>query len=131
MPEYEQKSLEQVLKELDSYDEEARTFNKAPKWEPDENDMILFRISRKHIGIYKEPLVISDEWAILDGSVLGPMQTTDLRIPSYLVRRAVEKKVVLEEGLVYIAKFLGTKASRFDSPTMLGYIRLVGDSFPK
>lgn len=146
-------SLDELQKMLPDATKKATEFEKAPTWEPKVGDAIIVRVKRVIKGGYAQPLVVASEFAgyvngRLGGSVKwvkkdakgtvlesGEIPTPgvvagDLRLPTFVVSRAMEQDIALAEKFVYFAQVVGEKPTQYPNPYRQVVVISLGQKFP-
>jgi len=124
-------SLDELRKAMPLWEKESTEFTKAELLLLNAGDTYQVRIKRIFEGKYDEPLVIVDEFSKLGaiGEPAGPIQKEERRLPTFMVRRAMEKDVPLHEKQVYLVAFLAKKATTLGNDFNQGYVKLIGTEF--
>jgi len=134
----------------------ATTFEKSPVFDMQIGTEVLFRVKKVIAGKYPEPLVIASELRVGVGSgddtKFPPTVTTlkaylqdgkdgprtyveikpgeEVRVPSFVVRRAQENGVTLHSNQVYWASFIEGKEVERGTFKVCA-VALVGAEFPE
>jgi len=144
-------TLEELRAKTAKAIKEATTFERTPTLDMQKGTEILFRVKKVIDGTFGAPLVVCSEIRVLgsDGKfavttlkaymqegLTGPRTNvevkpgSEIRIPSFLARRAVSKGLVFYPAQVYWASYIEDKAVE-KGTFKIAAVDLVGTEFPE
>src|SRR3990167_8203322 len=150
MAEAKRLTLEELRAKTAKAIKDATTFEKSPTFDMPVGSEVLFRVKRVIEGNFEAPMVITDDLRTMNGEkkfVTGTLKGytqdrkeapripveveagKDVRIPSFVVRRAKAKGLEFHPRQVYWSKFIEEKKVERGTFKVTA-IDLVGTDFP-